>query len=107
MKKLEEFKRCNSCVTAYISVINFLQVSVKASHILKAWVPCSCHFNFKHCHLVGSLDSTRVDRIHFIQYEQVDQGKYYFQGHFVKRMCEVAILASFIQLLQWPVAEAL
>ena len=52
-------KRRNSGVTAYISVFKFLQVSVKSIVILI----------FKHCHLVCSLDSISVNRIHFTQYE--------------------------------------
>ena len=57
-----EFKWCNSHVTAYISVLKFLQVSVK--NITRFKTVIALHMPvlfFKHCHSVESIDSINVD----------------------------------------------
>ena len=64
LKSGGEFKWCNSHVTAYISVLNFLQVSVKSITHFKIVIAFSVHasFIFKHCHSVESTDSISVDK---------------------------------------------
>ena len=56
------FKRCNSHVTAYKSVLKFLQVSVKSiTHfktVIALYMPV---LFFKHCHLVDRIHSISVD----------------------------------------------
>ena len=56
------FKRCNSHVTTYISVLKFLQVSVKSiTHFKSVIASYKSVLVFKHCHSVDSIDSIRVD----------------------------------------------
>ena len=57
-----EFKTCNSHVTAYISVLNFLQVCVKSITYFKIVIALYMAVVFlKHCHSVDSFDSISVD----------------------------------------------
>ena len=61
-EKRGELKRCNSHVTAYKSVLKFLQVSVKSityfKIVIALYMPV---LFFKHCHLVDSIDAISVD----------------------------------------------
>ena len=67
-EKRGEFKRCNSHVTAYISVLKFLQVSVKnithfksAIALYKVSKGARSVLYFTHCHSVDSINSISVD----------------------------------------------
>ena len=60
-EKREEFKRCNSHVTANISVLKFLQVSVKSITYIFKIVIALYMTVFRHCHSVDSIDSISVD----------------------------------------------
>ena len=59
-EKREEFKRCNSHVTVYISVLKILQVGVKSITHFKIVIALYITV-FKHCHLVDIIDSISVD----------------------------------------------
>ena len=59
-EKREEFKRCNSHVTAYISELKILQVSVESNTHFKIVIALYMTV-FKHCHSVDSIDSISVD----------------------------------------------
>ena len=57
-----EFKPCNSHVMAYISVLKFLQVSVKSiTYFKRVTALYKSVLLFKHCHSVDSINSIRVD----------------------------------------------
>ena len=56
-----EFKRCNSNVMAYISVLKFLQVSVKSITQFKSVIALYKSVLFLSCHLVDSIDSISAD----------------------------------------------
>ena len=59
LKSGGELKRCNGHVTAYISVLKFLQVSVKSiTHfkiVIALYMPV---LFFKHCHSVDRINSS-------------------------------------------------
>ena len=61
-EKRGEFKRCKSHVTAYISALKFLQVSVKSIIYFKSVIALykSVLF-FKLCHSVDCIDSITDD----------------------------------------------
>ena len=93
-------------MTAYISVLKFLQVSVKSITHFKIVIALymSVLFLSAAIQMMVSIQSAQT-HIQLIQYDLFDPCKYCLlclNGHFLLKQGDVAIMDSFIkQLLQW------
>ena len=92
-------------MTAYISVLKFLQVSVKSIAHFKIVIALYMPVLFLSTAIQLKVPIQSADtQIQLIQYDQFNPGKYrllYLKGHFLPKQRDVAIIDSFIkQLLQ-------